>query len=52
MYTKQPKLQISMLRSRGASKIRSGARRMSGVTGFLHIFVELNVKSELNVFRY
>lgn len=37
MYTKQPKLQISMLRSRGASKIRSGARRMWGVTGFLNI---------------
>ncbi len=48
-YTKQPKLQMLMLWSRGAPKSRSGARRMSGVSGFFDVSSNLNAKSELNV---
>ena len=49
---RHPKLQMSMLWSRGLSKIRSGARRLSGVSGFLDMSSNLNAKSELNAYKY
>lgn len=49
-YTRQPKLQIPILWSKGALRSSSGARRPTGVTGFFDILSELQAKLELEPF--